>query len=323
MAASPSYGTASTPTHLWATTLGRRWRGPFAATEAGNCALQGSIATPGNAAIVAGPIVFQNGGHDEVYVVTASAATNQLLRYTYVQANPSPFNRIDSVNLPFANAAGMAVDQTSIPARVAITFAGGSVAEYNIPSNYDPVLAAQTPAPIGPGFAKAPGWCSCPTGSQIAVAGLDGTLSLLDINLNVTASYATGSPIRTTPASDGVGEWFFGADDGYLYEGQQPPGLSTMVQVKRYGSLGGPVRSSVQVGSCPIGICVYLGVSNSSAYIIPLNARQATIVACLSNLPPTCSGSNPRLWAQAESGVVGVVGSPQTVHVQGWSYYSS
>ena len=131
------------------------------------------------------------------------------------------------------------------------------------------------------------------------------------------ASYAGVSPIRTTPGSDAVGEWFFGADDGYLHELQQRAGQSAMVQVAQYGGLG-TVGSSVQVAGCPTGICIYLG-SSSNAYLVPLDAREATLTACLSNSPPACSGDNPRLWAQVE---VGAPDSPQTVHVQGWSYYS-
>jgi hypothetical protein len=82
----------------------------------------------------------------------------------------------------------------------------------------------------------------------------------------------------------------------------------------------GRVGSSVQVAGCRSGnaICIYLGTTNN-AYLIALDARDAKLAACLSNTPPACSGGNPRLWTQVE---VGANGSPQTVHVQGWSYYS-
>jgi hypothetical protein len=262
--------------------------------------------------------VFQNGGQDEIYVVTATGSTNQLVRFSY----RSGFTRTDTINLPvaLANPVGMVADQASAPARLAITFAGGGVALYNIPSNYDPNLAKSIG--LGTPISGAPSWCACPAGPQIGVAGANGTLYVLDTSLNTVASFTGGSPIHTTPASDGVGEWFFGADDGYLYEVQQPASQTTMVQAARYGPLGGPVGSSVQVAGCPSGICVYLGAINSGAYIVPLNARLVTITACLSNLPPACSSDNPRLWAKVEAGVAGVAGSPQTVHVQGWSYYS-
>jgi hypothetical protein len=90
-----------------------------------------------------------------------------------------------------------------------------------------------------------------------------------------------------------------------------------MVEVARYGGLGS-ARSSVQVAGCSAGICIYLGTLNN-AYLVALNARAAKLNACLSDTPPACSGDNPRLWAKVE---VGSAGAPQTVHVQGWSYYS-
>src|SRR4029077_20694451 len=106
-------------------------------------------------------------------------------------------------------------------------------------------------------------------------------------------------------------------DDGYLYELQLTAGQ--LDQEARYGG-GGPGSdgSSAQRVGCPAGICIYLGTSNTG-YIVSLDARATKITACLSNAPPACSGVNPRLWTQVE---VGANNSPQTVRVQGWSYYS-
>jgi hypothetical protein len=92
-----------------------------------------------------------------------------------------------------------------------------------------------------------------------------------------------------------------------------------MVQASKYGPFLGQVMSSVQVGGCPTGICIYLGAMNSNAFMVALDARHAQLIACLSSAPPACSSDNPRLSAQVE---VGIAGSPQTVHIQGWSYYS-
>jgi hypothetical protein len=270
----------------------------------------------GNAAIVAGPIVFQNNNRDEVYIVTYDGSTSKLLHYTY--NGGSTFGLSGALTLPYSNQSpvGVAVEKTTVAARIAITFAGGGVAIARINSGYDLSLVASSV--LGTGIASAPSWCSCPGGPQIGVAGLNGTLYLLDTNLNTVASHAGGSSIRTAPASDRVGEWFFGADDGYVHEVQQTPG--TLLEVARYGPPGGlgSVVSSVQVAGCPAGICIYLG-SSSNAYIVSLDARSAKITACLSSTPPACSGVNPRLWAAVE---VGSAGAPQTVHVQGWSYYS-
>jgi hypothetical protein len=280
-----------------------------------SCAKLASAATPGNAGIVAGPIVFANGTHDEIYVITSKGTTSQLLWYEY--SGGSSLSLRDTMALPFPLPVGIAVEKLSIPARVVITFAGGGVSIITTNSNFDPKVIGS--AGVGTALAGAPYWCACPGGPQIGVTGLNGSLYVLDTNLNLVASYAGGLAIRTAPASDGVGEWFFGADDGYLYELQLTPGQSTLVQVARYGAGGlGSVGSSVQVSYCPAGICAYLGTS-TTAYIVSLDARRARITACISNAPPACSGANPRLWTQVE---VGANNSPQTVHVQGWSYYS-
>jgi hypothetical protein len=285
----------------------------YVASETNRCVLQESIST-GNAAIVAGPIVFQNGSRDEVYIVTSSGATSHLLRYTYDPGDSPAWNPSDSVPLPFANPVGATVDQNSAPpARIAVTFAGGGVAIVNVPNNYDPSLGSTKG--LGTGIAAAPSWCACP-GPQIGVAGLNGTLYVLDSGLNVVTSYASGSPIHTTPTSDGVGEWFFGADNGLLYEVQQS-GPSALVQRATYGPFG-PVTSSVQVAPCSGKICLYLGSSNNE-YAISLDSRRAVMTACLSNAMGACTGENPRLSAQVE---IGEITSQQTVHVQGWSYTS-
>jgi hypothetical protein len=308
----PAAGVASPSLVYFGDTSGTLWA--YLATEAGHCALQGSIATPGNAAIVAGPIVLQNGSRDEIYVVTS---TNQFLRYTYDPGDSPALSLPDILNLPYLNPVGMALDHTSLAAHIAITFAGGGVALVNIPSNFDPNLATNTV--VGSGFAAAPAWCSCPTGMQLGATGVNGTFYLFGGNLNLITSFAVGPQVRTSPAADGVGEWFFGANDGYLYELQESLSGTTVAQVARFGGGAiGQVKSSAQVGPCSAGICVYMGSVNN-AYIVPLDARHAQMTACLSNVPPACSTDNPRLSAQVE---VGVAGNNQTVHVQGWSYYS-
>ena len=308
----PAAGVAAPTVAYFGDGAGILWA--YAATERGNCVLQDSIATPGNSAIVAGPIVFRNGTQDEIYVLTLAG---QLLRYTYDPSDaPAALSLSDTLSLPFSNPAGMALDQTTLPANIAITFAGGGVTVVNIPTNFDPTLAGSTL--VGPGFAAAPAWCSCPSG-KLGLVGVNGTFYLYGANLSFITSTAVGQQVRTSPAPDGVGEWFFGAYDGYLYELQESPSGSTVAQVARFGAAAiGQVKSSAQVGPCTAGICVYMGSVNN-AYLVPLDARHALMTSCLSNAPPACSTDNPRLSAQVD---VGVAGNNQTVHVQGWSYYS-
>jgi hypothetical protein len=171
---------------------------------------------------------------------------------------------------------------------------------------------------LGTALAAAPYWCQCPGGAVlIGIGGVNGTLYVLDTSLAQVARFVTGSSIRTTPGVDGAGNWYVAADNGSLYEAQLQSGQLTLAVA--FGSAGAPISSSPVVAGCPTGICIYLGSTNSHAYLVPLDARDAVLTACIATSPPACSGANPRLWASAE---VGVAGSPRTVHVQGWSYYS-
>jgi hypothetical protein len=294
----------------------------YDATENAVCSLKGSRNTLNNAAIVAGPVVFKHGSSDdEVYVVTSKGGVAQLLRFTYDQGDLPVLSLVssDTLLLPYADPVGLALETSTVPSRLVITFSGGQAATVQIDSSYHPSLLATRKLPSS-GVNAAPYWCSCPTGPEIGVGGNNGSLYVLDPNLNMVASYGGVSSITTTPGSDGVGEWYFGTDDGNVNEVQQIPGQGTMTLVRQYGAgTLGQIGSSVQVAGCPAGICIYLGSLNGNAYLVPLNARDATITACLSDAPPVCSGVNPRLWAQAE---VGDGSSPRTVHIGGWSYYS-
>jgi hypothetical protein len=307
----PAAGVAFPSLVYFGDSTGTLWA--YQATEAGHCTLQTSAST-GAAAIVAGPIVFGNGAQDEIYMVTAS---NQLLHYTYDPSDSTALSQSDNpLALPYINPVGAAVDQSSVPTHIAITYAGGAVSIVNIAADYDPTRGANVL--VGPGFAAAPAWCSCPSG-KLGLVAVNGTFYLYGANLNFITSTAVGQQVRTSPAPDGAGEWFFGAYDGYLYELQESPSGSTVAQVARFGSGAvGQVQGSAHVGTCPAGLCVYMG-STTNAYLVPLDAWHATLAACLSNAPPACSGDNPRLSAQVE---VGVAGNNQTVHVQGWSYTS-
>jgi hypothetical protein len=297
----------------------------YVATEDGDCALQASApTTDGDDGVLAGPLVMpgpgKKSGSDAVYVVVGDSVASYLDYYTYsVDAKTGPaLTEVSSLPLPAPSAEGMAFDGTSLPVRLAITFAGGRVALVRIQTDFTMSVIANTS--LGTSISDSPFWCHCPGSADvIGVGGRNGALYLLDPSLNTLAALPAGGPaISTTPQSDGLGDWLFGADDGYLYEAQQPRGQFAMTVVTRFGPMGGAVSSGAQVGGCPAGLCAYLG-SGTNDYIVQLDARDAVITSCISTAPPACSGANPRLWASVE---VGAAGSPSTVHVQGWSYYS-
>ena len=284
----------------------------------GGCDAEAS-ANAGNA-IVGGPVVFPclsgcGGSTDEVYVLTSDGSSSQLIRYTY---RSTRLNQMASLPLPWPNASGLAIEGTGLPARVAISFNGGGVALVQIDAGANMTLVSSTSVPAG--ISAAPYWCHCPGSTNvIGVGGQDGALYLLDTSLNSYATYpAGGASISTSPGADSAGDWYFGADDGYLNEVQVQTLQPVMTLAWKYGSMG-QIGSSVQVGTCSVGICIYMGSLNRRAYLVPLDARDVVMTGCLSTAPPACSADNPRLWAQVE---VGVTGNPQTVHVQGWSYYS-
>jgi hypothetical protein len=276
--------------------------------------------------IVAGPVAFacqpSCGGNnkDEVLVVTSNSTSSHVLTYSY---SSKGFKTVGSgLSLPWPAASGIALDSSALPANVAITFSGGRVALVHVDTSANPTLTTSVGLPTG--IAGAPFWCLCPGSpvslNLIGVGGGNGALYVLDAR-NIAGppygTYLSGSGIRTAPAADAMGDWYFGADDGQLYEVVKQG--TSMVPVASYGPASGPIGSSPVVGTCPAGICAYLGSSTSNLYELSLDARSAVITACISSAPQTCSGANPRLWTSVE---VGVSGSPRTVHVQGWSYYS-
>jgi hypothetical protein len=291
------------------------------ASQGGNqCDPEATTIIGGGQPVVAGPVAFRcssgcGGGNDRVYAVVSDSASSRLVEYRYHNGN---LTFISSLTLPYANAVGLATSGSALPATAAITFAGGGLDLVRLAANggMSPAGMASIPAAI----TAAPYWCT-QCGSVIGVGGRDGGLYLFDSAAIPYATYpAGGAPISTSPAADPAGDWFFGADDGFLYEVQVQTGQPLMTLARTYGAGAmGRIGSSVQVDACSTGICAYLGSLAGRAYLVPLDARYVVMTACLTTASPACSGANPRLWAQVE---VGVAGSPQTVHVQGWSYYS-
>jgi hypothetical protein len=262
--------------------------------------------------VVAGPVVFACGGcgspTDYVFVLTTTGGSSSLARLTYTQNGLS--NPTGSINFPWANAKGMAFDAASM--RLAISFGGGQVALVQLNSGGGMSQAA-SPVTLPTGISRAPYW----SGSLIGIGGQNGSLYVLDTSLNTYASYTGSRRIDTTPVADGAGDWYFGASDGRFYEVQKLGAGTTMTLAVSFGAASAPFGSSPVIAMCPAGICIYVGSLDARAYLIPLDARDAVMTACINSCAGT--GPNPRLWTHIQ---VGVAGNSQTVHVQGWSYYS-
>ena len=284
----------------------------------------GPIQIPGTQPVVKGLIAFtctrSNCGRstDMVYAVVADGGSSRVVQFSN-NRNGFGVGPFPAVGLPWGNPIGLDISGSSVPslpASVAITFQGGGIALVQIALNGSPTLVYQSSIPAGIG--DAPYWCT-QCGNFIGVGGQNGQLYVFDSVLSLIATYTGPSArINTTPQADGAGNWYFGADDGFVYEVQVQPGQPLMTFADKYGPMA-QVGSSVQVGGCSTGICVYLGGFNRTTYLIPLDARAAVLSACISTSPPQCTGENPRLWASVQ---VGVQGNPKAVRVLGWSYYS-
>lgn len=279
------------------------------------CTVRATATTPGSQPVAAGPLAFPctfpcKKASAVVYTALSDSGSSQLARYVY----SSGLSLVQTLALPWGGVTGIVASSTTLPASLAISFAAGGIALVQLSSGGTMTLAAT--ANIGAAIGDAPYWCA-QCGDVIGVGGADGRLHLFDSSLNGYATSASvGSAIITSPAADDPGDWYFGSNDGNIHELQARPGQATLVNA--YGPMG-QFGSSVQVGPCPSGICVYAGTLSSAAFVVRMDARDTVISACISTAPPACSGTNPRLWAQAE---IGVRGDPTAVHVQGWSYYS-
>jgi len=292
----------------------------YLATESGNCAAQASTGPVGQP-VVSGPVVFAgpttgSSKSDEIYVLMSDGTSSELVRYVYTVKNGvSTLSEAASLGQLPPNAVGMAVDGNSLPARIAVTYRDGRVSLVQLQTSF--LMTLLRSGSIAPGIADSPAWCCGSSPNLIGVAQTHG-LYVLDTNLNVVSSFGLGNTtISGSPAGDRGGDWFFGADDGNVYE---VPAISSAPTIVSFGSGQlGQIRSSTRLGACGTKICIYFGSANGNAYMIPLDARDAVVTACISNTPPSCSGANPRLQASIE---VGASQNPRTVHVQGWSYNS-
>jgi outer membrane protein assembly factor BamB len=158
------------------------------------------------------------------------------------------------------------------------------------------------------------------------VGDSNGALYLLNANLVLQWTYdgqADGHPaITSTPAADSNGDWYFGADDGYVYDVELPATGSQLFKAARFGP-GGAVLSSPIVSGCGSGPCIYFASSTAGSYFVRLGGiRVMDLRACVStSSSSTNCANNPRLWARVEVGSPAVLGG-RGVFVQGWSFYS-
>jgi hypothetical protein len=263
--------------------------------------------------VVAGPVVFPAGGNrDWIFVLTSNGGSTSLVRFS-ADSQQSFLSQVNFASLfqpSWGKATGVAAAPTAFGSKFAVSFAGGVLALVQIDAAGNPSLIGSQAIGANPG---APYWCSC----NLVGVGAGKTLYVVDASSFALSTYLGTSPITTRPAADGLGDWYFGASDGNLYEAQKQG--QAMAWVGTYGAAAASIGSSPVVGPCQVGVCAYLASADTHAYEVSLDARNAVLTACISAQNMTCTGTNPRLWTRAE---IGVSGNKQTVHIQGWSYYA-
>jgi hypothetical protein len=238
-----------------------------------------------------------------------------------------------NLSLSFGGAKGLSFYVSGGTTLAAVSFAGGQVQLATITassangrtSGLTYTLTRGQSVSLGGAIARAPRWST--NGSGIGVA--DGqSLFIFDSGLKQIFRYDGPASINTTPAADIRGDWYYGADDGYVYDVEPPASGITMFRAARFGP-GGQVRSSPIVGSsvdgCSGNVCMYFGSASNGAYFVQIgNIRVMELRSCItsgtsSTACVSASPSDPSLWARLE------VGSPtymngRSVNVIGWAY---
>lgn len=294
--------------------------------SAGSCSEVAESTANNNQRIVGGPIVFQGVSGkklptDEIFILQSDSSGSQLEQIEVARGKKGGFSLTNQnqLGLNGVNAVGLSVDASTLPARIAITYANGLVEIVRISTSLNMSTIAVRSAPAG--IADAPTWCCGSNPTTLGVGGTNGSLYVLDSSLKVIGSYALGGPIRRSPDVDAGGDWFVGSDDGNIYE-VSTFGSNPFPPFAYGGSQLGAIRSAVQVAPCNNGkwLCAYAASSSGYVYEIDLSARQVVMSGCISTSPPACStGDNPRLLVTAQ---IGSAGSSTMVQPQVWSYYS-
>jgi hypothetical protein len=332
-------------------------------TTSPNCGPAAKISKNVGGRVVGAPLVFSGdpgeSGSDEVFVVVTSSSGTSLQHWSYTEpvecnnGNGEGRGNCDgdnnqkvptltsagSISLGGPNAVGYDTSTNSLPMNLVVATNSGRLALARISGSFNMSAGASTTIPST--VTSPPTWCSClvnaPNTRQtlVGVGGANGTLYLYLVGNNInslTLTYqydgqADGRPaINTSPMADTNGEWYFGANDGYVYDVEIPVTTAQtapfpMFKAARFGP-GGAIASSPIVGACPSGPCMFFGSTTAGSYFARIGiTRVSDLRACLSSADgSTCVGI-PQLWARAQVGPATIWGA-NGVYVQGWSYYS-
>ena len=305
-------------------------------------------------AAVGTPLVFSgianvkgNGSaiSDEIFLLVSGGGGTGLEHWRYTETTDKNGNTtisldlVSSLSLTSAlgaavagYAAGSAFPSLGGSINVAVVGSTGKVALVRISLSNKIVYSTSVvdSGSIPGAVSRAPYWCHCPGQDLIGIGSTNGSLYLLSTGLTVQWTYngvADGSPaINSIPAVDANGDWYFGANDGFVYDVEIPPSGAQMFKAARFGP-GGRVTSGPVVGGvgdgCGSGPCLFFASTTAGGYFVRIGTiRIIDLRACVSVAAGSTSCyANPRLWARIEVGPPALVGA-SGVFVQGWSYYS-
>jgi hypothetical protein len=325
----------------------------YDARAGGTCDWRASVSLTGN--VAAAPLVFPgsvtsqgqtSSVSDEIFVLVTSGSSTSLQHWSYTESTTdctghgegdcgggrggsvTTYNltRTGSLALNGYNAVGYSLSASTAPLSLVVATASGRLDLARISVGSGPLYSMSPGSsimlPIGSTASHAPFWCHCPGQDLIGVGGTNGFLYLFNNALNLAYSFDGQQPINTTPTADANGDWYFGANDGSVYDVEIPVSGTQMFKAAKFGP-GGAIASSPIVGPCPAGPCLYFASSSNGSYFVRIgNTRISDLRACVSSAQgSTTCAANPRLWARVQVGPADVWGG-SGVFVQGWSFYS-
>jgi hypothetical protein len=319
----------------------------YDASVGGACGQLDSAALAGR--VAGAPLVFPgatsgNSVSDEVFLVVTGSGGTSLQHWRYTETNNNEGGGegggqnnktfgLSQVGNPLvlagANAVGYGISSTVPPLSLAVA-TSGRLDVARIGQSYNMSAGPTVALPGGAVTSRAPYWCHCPGQDLIGVGATNGFLYLINTGLTGTVymyspKAVDGFPaINTTPMADANGDWYFGANDGSVYDVEIPVSGFQMFKAAKFGP-GGVITGSPMVGTCPAGLvgpCMYFASSIQGAYFVRIGStRISDLRACVSSAPCPPTGANPRLWARVQVGPSSIWGGGG-VFVQGWSYYS-
>jgi hypothetical protein len=284
---------------------------------------------------------------DDIFVLTTTSTSTYLEHWQYSESADNDndcfgpdctsyamtrFNYQSLTGALGGQATGYALSSATPPLSLVAASRGGGLAIVRIGSGTGYSMSGGPSTSVPGSITGSPYWCSsvyafgrgyCPGQDLIGVGSTNNTFYVYSSGLNLPPYQFSGpAAINSTPVADAYGDWYFGADDGNVYDVEVPASGSQLFMAAKFGP-GGAVGSSPIEAPCQSGAarCVYFGTSTWSYFALIGDTRTMDMRACVTNGRGSAScANNPAVWARVTVGPG--AGNPSGVSVRGWSYYS-